>query len=157
MTPPGVGPHLPAHPPGDRMKLPQVPLFERTARSSWRSGHRARTSAKDPRGAAPRHANPGAHSTLCSLRKAILIDLPRGDAEQAAFETALGALEPAFEMAREGERLGALLVVSEDVCSSTAVQSCLDALAANPAALPWCLANVPAATLARRFRITGPS
>ena len=75
--------------------------------------------------------------------------------------------QAALEAALDGITLGvtpetALLVLTEDAGSATAAKFYADALAtgpalASPAAFPWCLANAPCATIARRFGLTGPN
>lgn len=86
----------------------------------------------------------------------VALPLRAGLAEQAALEAALDGV--ALEVSSET----ALLVVTEDAGGATAVKFYADALAtgpalASPAAFPWCLANAPCATMARRFGITGPN
>jgi hypothetical protein len=90
--------------------------------------------------------------------------LPRAASEQESLEAVLDDLAPLFEMVPivDGERDGALLVVSDDAGSATAVKFWRDALStglavASPAAFPWCLANAPCAMLAQRFGVTGPN
>ena len=99
-------------------------------------------------------------SPLASLS----FELPRAASEQEALEAALDSLAPLFERvpAVDGERDAALLVVSDDAGTETTVRFWRDALAvglgvASPGAFPWCLANAPCATIARRFGITGPN
>ncbi|MBT2323662.1 hypothetical protein J7E62_15035 [Variovorax paradoxus] len=99
-----------------------------------------------------------------ALSASLALHMPPAKSEQAALEAVLDALAPLFEASplAEGERRGALLVVTEDAGSATAVQFWRDALEAGPAlarpgAFPWCLANAPGATVARRFGITGPN
>lgn len=89
---------------------------------------------------------------------------PAGMPASATIEACLAPLAPLFEAvpAAAGERHGALLLVSEDAGSATAVQFWRDALdtgpaLASPAAFPWCLANAPCGALARRFGVTGPN
>ena len=77
-------------------------------------------------------------------------------AEQAALERVLDELEI------EAAPGTSLLVLTEDAGSATAQTFFADALAtgpalASPAAFPWCLANAPCATIARRFGIVGPN
>ena len=91
-------------------------------------------------------------------------DLPRAASEQEALETVLDSLAPLFERVPmvDGERDAALLVVSDDAGTETTVRFWREALAvglgvASPGAFPWCLANAPCATIARRFGITGPN
>ena len=79
-------------------------------------------------------------------------DLP----EQTALESALDGIT--LDVTPET----ALLVLTEDAGSATAARFYADALAtgpalASPAAFPWCLANAPCATIARRFGLTGPN
>ena len=100
----------------------------------------------------------------CALRHCLTLPLPMAASEQAALEAVLDSLTPAFGAALPpgGERPHALLVLAEDAGSATAVRFWADALTtgpalASPGAFPWCLANAPGATLARRFVITGPS
>jgi hypothetical protein len=78
-------------------------------------------------------------------------------------ESVLDQLAPIFEQvpAVDGERDGALLLVSGDAGVRTTLRFWGDALSAgvafaSPGAFPWCLANAPSATLARRFGLTGP-
>ena len=96
--------------------------------------------------------------------RSLAFDLPRATSEQASLEAVLDCLAPLFERApsTDGERDGALLVISDDAGTGTTVQFWRDALAtglgvASPGAFPWCLANAPCATIARRFGITGPN
>ena len=108
------------------------------------------------------------HETLDSgaspLRASLWCPLPRQASEQESLEAVLNDLAPIFETvpAADGEREGALLVVSDDAGSATAVKFWRDALStglavASPAAFPWCLANAPCAMIARRFAVTGPN
>jgi len=97
-----------------------------------------------------------------TLRASLAVDLPPAPSEQAALEAVLDKLAPLFEASPlvDGERVGALFIVTEDAGSATAVQFWRDAREAGPAlarpgAFPWCLANAPGATLARRFAVTG--
>ena len=90
--------------------------------------------------------------------------LPHAASEQESLEAVLDDLAPVFETvpAVDGERDGALLVVSDDAGSATAVKFWRDALStglavASPAAFPWCLANAPCALVAQRFGVTGPN
>ena len=99
-----------------------------------------------------------------ALRGTIALRLPDAASEQAALDMVLDALAPLFEAvpAVDGERAGALLLVSDDAGSGTAVRFWRDAVAvgpalASPGAFPWCLANAPCATIARRFLVTGPN
>jgi hypothetical protein len=76
--------------------------------------------------------------------------------EQEALDEALEglALIPADDVA--------LLVLTEDAGSATALRFYAEALAigpalASPAAFPWCLANAPCGMLARRFGFRGPN
>ena len=92
------------------------------------------------------------------------LSLPSDASPQEALESVLDSLAPIFERlpAVGGERTGALLVVSDDAGSATAEQFWRDALDvgiafASPGAFPWCLANAPCATIARRFGVTGPN
>jgi hypothetical protein len=96
--------------------------------------------------------------------RSLSFDLPPAATEQESFEAVLDCLAPLFERvpAVDGERDAALLVVSDDAGTGTTVRFWRDALAvgvglASPGAFPWCLANAPCATLARRFGITGPN
>ena len=96
--------------------------------------------------------------------RSLSFDLPRAASEQEALESVLDCLAPLFERvpAVDGERDAALLVVSDDAGTATTVRFWRDALAvglgvASPGAFPWCLANAPCATIARRFGITGPN
>jgi len=98
------------------------------------------------------------------LRASLALVLPEATSEQAALEALFDALAPFFEAAPaiDGERTGALFLLTEDAGSATAVQFWRDALAtgpalASPGAFPWCLANAACATLARRFALTGPN
>ena len=84
--------------------------------------------------------------------------------EQEALDAVLDCLAPLYERVPmvDGERDGALLVVSDDAGTGTTVRFWRDALAvglgvASPGAFPWCLANAPCATIAKRFGITGPN
>ena len=109
------------------------------------------------------------HETLDSrgtslLRASLWCPLPHQPSEQESLETVLDDLAPIFETvpAVDGEREGALLVVSDDAGNATAVKFWRDALStglavASPAAFPWCLANAACATIARRFGVTGPN
>lgn len=90
--------------------------------------------------------------------------LPPAASEQESLEAALDDLAPMFEAVpvADGEREGALVVVSDDAGSATAVKFWRDALStglavASPAAFPWCLANAPCASIAQRFGVTGPN
>jgi len=90
--------------------------------------------------------------------------LPHAASEQESLEAVLDDLAPMFEAVPivDGERDGALLVVSDDAGSATAVKFWRDALStglavASPAAFPWCLANAPCASIAQRFGVTGPN
>jgi hypothetical protein len=90
--------------------------------------------------------------------------LPPRASDQESLEAVLDDLAPVFEAVpmMEGERDGALLVVSDDAGSATAVTFWRDALAtglavASPAAFPWCLANAPCALVAQHFGVTGPN
>ena len=90
--------------------------------------------------------------------------LPHAASEQESLEAVLDDLAPMFEAVPmvDGEREGALLVVSDDAGSATAVSFWRDALStglavASPAAFPWCLANAPCASIAQRFGVTGPN
>jgi hypothetical protein len=90
--------------------------------------------------------------------------LPHAASEQESLEAVLDEFAPIFEMVPivDGERDGALLVVSDDAGSATAVKFWRDALStglavASPAAFPWCLANAPCASIAQRFGVTGPN
>jgi hypothetical protein len=101
---------------------------------------------------------------VVALRASLSLPLPSAASEQAALEAALDDLAPIFACVPtvDGERDGALLVVSDDAGAATAVNFWRDALAAglgfaSPAAFPWCLANAPCATIARRFSVTGPN
>ncbi len=96
------------------------------------------------------------------LRDSLIIPLPGDDSERAALDAVLEQLAPVFERVPviDGERAGALLLVTDDAGTGTAVQFWRDALAtglalASPGNFPWCLANAPCATIARRFGITG--
>ena len=96
--------------------------------------------------------------------RSLWCSLPPAASEQESLEAVLDDLAPVFEAIpiADGEREGALLVVSDDAGSATAVKFWRDALAtgvavASPAAFPWCLANAPCATIARRFGVTGPN
>lgn len=98
------------------------------------------------------------------LRDSLSLALPSAASDQSALESVLDDLAPVFEAvpANDGEREGALLLVTDDAGSDTAVQFWRDALAvgpalASPGAFPWCLANAPCAMLARRFAVTGPN
>jgi hypothetical protein len=90
--------------------------------------------------------------------------LPHAASAQESLEAVLDDLAPIFEAVPlvEGERDGALLVVSDDAGSATAAKFWRDALStglavASPAAFPWCLANAPCASIAQRFGVTGPN
>jgi hypothetical protein len=90
--------------------------------------------------------------------------MPQAASEQESFEAVLDDLAPIFETVpmMDGERDGALVVVSDDAGSATAVKFWRDALStglavASPAAFPWCLANAPCASIAQRFGVTGPN
>jgi hypothetical protein len=90
--------------------------------------------------------------------------LPQLESEQASLEAMFDHMAPLFECVSsvEGERDGALLVVTDDAGSGTSVRFWREALAvgldvASPGAFPWCLANAPCAAIARRFGITGPN
>jgi len=90
--------------------------------------------------------------------------LPHRASEQESLEAVLDDLAPIFETVPivDGEREGALIVVSDDAGSATAVKFWRDALStglavASPAAFPWCLANAPCAAIAQRFGVTGPN
>lgn len=96
------------------------------------------------------------------LRHSMIIPLAVGGSERLALDAVLEQLAPVFEGAPliEDERRGALLLVTDDAGAGTAVQFWRDALATGPALaspgnFPWCLANAPCATIARRFAITG--
>lgn len=98
------------------------------------------------------------------LRGSLMLALPSATSDQSALESVLDLLAPVFEeaTANDGERDGALLLVTDDAGSATAVQFWRDALAvgpalASPGAFPWCLANAPCAMIARRFAVTGPN
>jgi hypothetical protein len=110
------------------------------------------------------HAPEISATVVSATPMSMSFDLPRGASDQRALESVLDRLAPLFECvpAVDGERDAALLVVSDDAGSATAVQFWRDALAvglglASPGAFPWCLANAPCATIARRFGITGPN
>jgi len=97
-----------------------------------------------------------------SPRTSLRVTLPSAASEREALEAALDALAPIFTAvpAMDGERDGALLVVSDDAGRATAVSFWRDALRtglalASPGAFPWCLANAPCATIAQRFGVTG--
>jgi len=103
-------------------------------------------------------------SLAFAWRASLAIEMSPALSEQAALEAVLDRLAPLFEASplADGERTGALFIVTEDAGSGTAVQFWRDALEAGPALarpgpFPWCLANAPGATLARRFAITGPN
>lgn len=90
--------------------------------------------------------------------------LPGAASEQESLAAVLDDLAPMFEAVplTDGEREGALLVVSDDAGSATAVTFWRHALStglavASPAAFPWCLANAPCAAIAQRFGVTGPN
>jgi hypothetical protein len=92
---------------------------------------------------------------LVSLR------LPDAPSEQAMLEGVLDDLAVAFDAPADHAE-HALLVVSEDAGSATALRFWSAALAtgvalASPASFAWCLANAPAALLARRFGLRGPN
>jgi hypothetical protein len=98
------------------------------------------------------------------VRPAVWCSLPHGMSEQESLEAVLDEFVAAFETVPivDGEREGALLVVSDDAGSATAVKFWRDALStglavASPAAFPWCLANAPCASIAQRFGVTGPN
>jgi hypothetical protein len=102
--------------------------------------------------------------SVVALRASLSLPLPSAASEQAALEAVVDEFAPIFAGVPtvDGERDGALLVVSDDAGAATAVNFWRDALAAglgfaSPAAFPWCLANAPCATIARRFSVTGPN
>lgn len=106
----------------------------------------------------------GGAKTVSSPLTSLSFELPLAASEQQALEAVLDSLAPLFERvpAVDGERDAALLVVSDDAGTETTVRFWRDALAvglgvASPGAFPWCLANAPCATIARRFGITGPN
>jgi hypothetical protein len=107
----------------------------------------------------------GSGGTVTSPLRAVLsCPLPRAASEQESLEAVLDDFAPIFETVStvDGEREGALLVVSDDAGSATTVKFWRDALStglavASPAAFPWCLANAPCASIARRFGVTGPN
>ena len=101
---------------------------------------------------------------IATSRASLSVSLPFGGSEQESLESVLDALAPMFDRspAVDGERGGALLVVSDDAGAATAVRFWHDALAvglavASPGAFPWCLANAPCAAIAQRFGVTGPN
>jgi hypothetical protein len=101
---------------------------------------------------------------VASPLTSLTFQLPQLESEQASLESVLDHLAPLFECvpAVAGERDGALLVVSDDAGSGTSVRFWREALAvgldvASPGAFPWCLANAPCATIARRFGVVGPN
>jgi len=98
------------------------------------------------------------------FRAALVCSLPHRASEQESFDAVLDEFVPVFETVPmvDGEREGALLVVSDDAGSATAVRFWRDALStglavASPAAFPWCLVNAPCASIAQRFGVTGPN
>lgn len=89
-----------------------------------------------------------------------VIALPIDALERDALGTVLESLSELFASA--GGPLSALFVASNDAGSRTALRFWADAqrtgvALANPELFPWCLANAPCGTLARRFGITGPN
>jgi len=99
-----------------------------------------------------------------AVATSLSVKLLSDGSEQYALDSVLENLAPIFEAVApvDGERAGALLVVSDDAGAATAVQFWRSALEvglpfASPAAFPWCLANAPCATIARRFGVTGPN
>jgi hypothetical protein len=99
-------------------------------------------------------------SSGCVLVRSRAARLPVATSEREALDAVLETLAPAFD--DEPPVSGALLVISEDAGSATAVGFWREALAqglglVSPGAFPWCLANAPCGTLARRFGITGPN
>jgi hypothetical protein len=90
----------------------------------------------------------------------VVIEFASGLLEREAMEFAFDRLAPLFEGAAGHD--SALFLASPDAGTATALRFWSDAqrngvALANPELFPWCLANAPCASLARRFGITGPN
>jgi len=81
--------------------------------------------------------------------------------EREAMQQIGDGIADLFDMDAPKERIG-LLVASDNAGTATSVKFWAEAVRtgvglASPELFPWCLANAPCGSLARRFAITGPN
>lgn len=103
-----------------------------------------------------------AEHTELSVRRQVSVRF-NTNLERDAIDSIASDLAPLFEPCEDvpSHRIG-LYLTSPDAGIATSVTFWSEARRtglglANPELFPWCLANAPAAALARRFGITGPN